>query len=65
LAGQPVQAYVEAIIEDVLDAESAQYDWESDEARWTEYERTGEGISAEAALAEFKDSLAERFSMRR
>lgn len=65
LAGEPVDAYAEAIIGDVLDAEAAHADWPEDEARWAEYERSGESIPAEAALAGFQESLARRFAARK
>ncbi len=63
-AGQPAHAYVEAILADSLDAEAPDDDWAEQEARWAEYERSGETIPAEVGLAGFQESLARRFAAR-
>lgn len=40
-------------------------DWAEEEAGWAEYERTGESISADVALAEFRSSVEKRLAARR
>lgn len=55
-AGKPVRDYATSLISDALDD-----DWAEDEARFAEYERTGESVSAEEALMRMRDSLVKRF----
>jgi hypothetical protein len=64
-ARQDVREYVEALIEDVLDAEGTDEDWAEDERRWAEFERTGHSIPAEVVLAEFKAAVARSFASKR
>ena len=40
-------------------------DWAEDFARFEEYERTGEYVDAEVAMAEFRQALADRFKSKR
>jgi hypothetical protein len=45
-----------------LIAEGLDEDWAEDDARFAEYERTGESVDAEEALLRMRASLVERFS---
>ncbi len=48
------------LIRDALDE-----GWAEEEARWAEFERTGEAIPAERALLEFRKSVKARFAARK
>lgn len=58
-AGQKIEDYAQALIQDVLDAEAPDEDWAEDEARWAEFERTGESYPLEDVLREFREGLAQ------
>lgn len=55
-AGRPIGDYAISLIQGALDD-----DWAEDDARFAEYERTGESFSAEDALLRMRKSLVERF----
>ena len=58
--GRSVGDYARDLIRDGLED-----DWAEEEARWAEYERTGEPISADVALSEFRSAVEKRLAARR
>lgn len=58
--GRPVDDYARDLIRDGLDE-----GWAEEQARWAEFERTGESIPAEPALLEFRNSVKARFAARK
>jgi predicted transcriptional regulator len=54
-AGRSVPDYAQGLIADALDA-----DWAEDLDRIAEYERTGESLSVEEAMAHFRSELHEQ-----
>jgi hypothetical protein len=55
--GRPVDAYAVELISGGLDD-----DWAESYARFAEYERTGEYLSAEVAMEDFRKAVAARAS---
>jgi hypothetical protein len=58
--GRPVEDFATNLIAYGLDD-----DWAESYARFAEYERTGESVDVEVALAAFHERLAERFRSKR
>ena len=55
--GRAVEVYA---VEQLASLIEDRWGWEDDERRYQEFQRTGEGVPAEEALAEFRTSVLSR-----